>query len=107
MNGVIQAWPCNLLLGSPEGQQKLLYFLKAVGTGIDALSVEKNDEQLLAAMYQSLPPSERMLILDANKYKVRCGHRDSKGEMVYFDLANESMGSARFLLMAGNIYYAL
>ena len=107
LNGVIQAWPCNLLLGSPDGRQKLIHFLKAVGTGIDALSVEKNDEQLLAAMYQSLPPSDRMLILDANKYKVRCGHRDSKGEMVYFDLANESMGSARFLLMAGNIYYAL
>ena len=107
MNGVIQAWPCNLLLGSPDGQQKLLHFLKAVGTGIDALSVEKNDEQLLAAMYQSLPPSDRMLILDANKYRVRCGHRNSKGEMVYFDLANESMGSARFLWMAGDIYYAL
>ena len=100
MNGVIQTWPGNLLLGSPEGQQKLLHFLKAVGTGIDALSVERNDEQLLAAMYQSLPPAERMLVIDANKYKVRCGHRNSKGEMVYFDLANESMGSARFLWMA-------
>ena len=107
INGVIQTWPGNLLLGSPEGQQKLLHFLKAVGTGIDALSVERNDEQLLAAMYQSLPPSDRMLILDANKYKVRCGHRNSKGEMVYFDLANESFGSARFLWMAGGIYYAL
>ncbi len=107
LNGVIQAWPCNLLLDSLEGQQKLLHFLQAVGTGIDALSVEKNDEQLLAAMYQSLPPADRMLILDANKYKVRCGHRDSKGEMVYFDLTNESMGSVRFLWMAGDIYYAL
>ena len=107
INGVIQTWPGNLLLGSPEGQQKLLHFLKAVGTGIDALSVERNDEQLLAAMYQSLPPAERMLVIDANKYKVRCGHRNSKGEMVYFDLANESMGSARFLWMAGHIYHAL
>lgn len=107
MNGVIQTWPGNLLLGSPEGQQKLLHFLKAVGTGIDALSVERNDEQLLAAMYQSLPPAERMLVIDANKFKVRCGHRNSKGEMVYFDLANESMGSARFLWMAGHIYHAL
>lgn len=107
MNGVIQTWPGNLLFGSPEGQQKLLHFLKAVGTGIDALSVEKNDEQLLAAMYQSLPPAERMLVIDANKFKVRCGHRNSKGEMVYFDLANESMGSARFLWMAGHIYHAL
>ena len=78
-----------------------------MGTGIDALSVEKNDEQLLAVMYQSLPPADRMLILDANKYKVRCGHRDSKGKMVYFDLTNESMGSVRFLWMAGDIYYAL
>ena len=107
LNGVIQTWPGNLLLGSPEGQQKLLHFLKAVGTGIDALSVERNDEQLLAAMYQSLPPAERMLVIDANKFKVRCGHRNSKGEMVYFDLANESMGSARFLWMAGHIYHAL
>ena len=107
MNGVIQTWPGNLLLGSPEGQQKLLHFLKAVGTGIDALSVERNDEQLLAGMYQSLPPAERMLVIDANKFKVRCGHRNSKGEMVYFDLANESMGSARFLWMAGHIYHAL
>ena len=107
INGVIQTWPGNLLLGSPEGQQKLLHFLKAVGTGIDALSVERNDEQLLAAMYQSLPPAERMLVIDANKYKVRCGHRNSKGDMVYFDLANGSMGSARFLWMAGHIYHAL
>lgn len=107
INGVIQTWPGNLLLGSPEGQQKLLHFLKAVGTGIDALSVERNDEQLLAAMYQSLPPAERMLVIDANKFKVRCGHRNSKGDMVYFDLANESMGSARFLWMAGHIYHAL
>ena len=107
MNGVIQTWPGNLLLGSPKGQEKLLHFLKAVGTGIDALSVERNDEQLLAAMYQSLPPAERMLVIDANKYKVRCGHRNSKGDMVYFDLANESMGSARFLWMAGHIYHAL
>ena len=108
LNGLIRAWPANLLLGTQEGQQKLLHFLKAVGTGIDALSVEKNDEQMLAAMYQSLPPDDRLLVMDATKFKIRCGHRDTKGGMVYFDLlGNESMGSARFLWMAGHIYYAL
>ncbi len=107
LNGVIQPWRCNMLLDSLDGQEKLLHFLKSVGTGIETLSVEKNDEQLIGSMYQSLPSFERSLYVDANKYRVRCGHRNAKGEIVYFDLANESMGSARFLWMAGNIYFAL
>lgn len=107
LNGVIQPWRCNLLLDSFNGQEKLLHFLKAVGTGIETLTVEKNDEKTIGSMYQSLPPADRMLYVDANKYRVRCGHRNVKGEIVNFDLANESMGSARFLWMAGNIYFAL
>ncbi len=107
LNSIIRAWPSNLLLGSIEGQKKLLYFLKAVGTGIEELSVEKNDERLIAAMYNSLPTSDRMLVMEAKEFSIRCGHRNSKNEMVYFDLDNESMGSARFLWMAGHIYYAL
>ncbi len=107
MDGVIQPWRGNLLLGSVDGQKKLLNFLKAVGTGIEALDVEKNDGRLVAEMYQSMPPFERMQAMDVNKYKIRCGHRNARGEMTFLELSRESTGSARFLWIAGHIYYAL
>lgn len=107
LDNLLLPWRTNFLLSNENGQHKLLRFLKAAGTGIESLSVEKNDEQLLSSMYNALNPYERLKMIEANKYKIRCGHINRQGGMTYFDLANESVGSARFLWLIGHIYYAL
>ena len=107
LNNMLLPVRANILLETPEGRQKLVNFLKAVDTGIESMSVEKNDEQILNAAFGNLEPYTRWQMFENNKYKIRCGHKNSKGEIVYFDLNNESVGTGRFLILVGHIYFAL
>jgi AAA15 family ATPase/GTPase len=97
----------NILLETPVGRQKLVNFLKAIDTGIESLSVEKNDELFFNSVFNNPELLTHIKMLEVNKYKIRCGHKNTKGEIVYLDLTKESVGTSKFLILIGHIYFAL
>ena len=97
----------NILLETSVGRQKLVNFLKAIDTGIESLSVEKNDELFFNGVFNNPELLTHIKMLEVNKYKIRCGHKNTKGEIVYLDLTKESVGTSKFLILIGHIYFAL
>ena len=70
-------------------------------------SNSKNDEQVLNAAFGNLEIFTRWKMFEINKYKIRCGHKNIKGEIIYLDLNNESVGTSKFLILIGHIYFAI
>lgn len=91
--------------GTPEGQKKIIKFLKAADLGIDNITVEKKEtsyEHIPAELRGRLPP--KMTYFDTKTHHIIPGTNES----VTFSLErNESSGAVKMFKMAGLFIRAL
>lgn len=83
---------------------KVIQFLKAADLGIDDIQVEV-EKFNPSDMPKELPEALRQAVIDQMKdkdqYAVQTFHRNTKGDLVAFDLADESDGTQKFFAFAG------
>ena len=83
-----------------SAKARVIDFLRAADLDIDDIQVEKQpfDAHELPS---DMPESLRAAIADDMKNKIKTVHKDSSGESIVFDLADESDGTQKVFALAG------
>ena len=105
----------SLTLMQGDVDPRVIRFLEAIGTGVfdyrrrqqDTSEQEKAFIQAIdKAIRETLDPPPEFNI-DHNEISVELAHRGQDGEPVYFDLARESAGTRRLLVVLSRVFNAL
>lgn len=104
-------------LGRHEVDRRVIDFLNTIGTGIfdSRTKQEKSSEEqvrilraLDKAFSEAMPTLPDSKFADLNMdYSLELAHRGSDGATVYFDLARESAGTRRLLVLLGHVFKTL
>ena len=93
-----------------DNKDEILNFLKAADVGIDDLSVKKekfNPDEVPDAMPEALRDLIIQNMKGQDKYIVKTFHKNSEGELIPFNMEDESHGTKKIFRFAGPLLHTI
>lgn len=95
--------------------ERIIQFLKQIGTGVIGFRVEKRERAAdlnafssdFQALLQRHLPDGANITLPADETDFQLAHQSDDDELVYFELAQESAGTRRLLVILASVFAAL